>query len=82
MSRPHSANQGPKKIYLANKAKDKNAIPQEYLPAIQYKQQNDYNIKEDGFNEELNLLQIAWDELGITPEYRAVFINLARRVSD
>ena len=82
MNRPHSAHQGPKKIYLGNKGKDKNANPQEYLPSIQYKQQNNYNIKEDVFNEELSLLQASWDELGITPEYRAVFINLAKRVSN
>ena len=74
MSRPLSANQGPKQIYLWNRSKDqiRNGILQDSLPSFQYRQ----NKYEDNFKEELNLLKNSWDELGITPEYRSVFINL------
>ena len=84
MSRPRSANQGPKKIYLGNKSKDqqKNINNPDSLPSIHYKQPSNYDLKEDNFNEELYLLQSSWNELGITPEYRSVFINLAKRVSE
>ena len=84
MSRPRSANQGPKKIYLGNKSKDqqKNTNNPDSLPSIHYKQPSNYDLKEDNFNEELYLLQSSWNELGITPEYRSVFINLAKRVSE
>ena len=80
MSRPLSANQGPKRIYLGNRSKDqiKSGNLQDSLPSIQYKQ----NKYEDNFKEELNLLKNSWDELGITPEYRSVFINLAKRVNE
>ena len=84
MSRPHSAKQGPKKIYLGNKAKEKYncSIPQEYLPNIQYKQPNNYDMRDETFYEEISILQNVWDELGITPEYRAAFMNLAKNVSE
>ena len=82
MSRPHSAKQGPKKIYLGNRPKDQYKNQQEYLPNIQYKQPNYYDMKEDTFNEEISILQNAWNELGITPEYRAAFINLAKNVTE
>ena len=84
MSRPRSANQGPKKIYLGSKSKDqqKNINNPDSLPSIHYKQPSNYDLKEDNFNEELYLLQSSWNELGITPEYRSVFINLAKRVSE
>ena len=84
MSRPHSASQRPKKIYLGNKFQDKNKNINnpDYLPNILYKQQNNYDLKEESFDEELYLLQNSWNELGITPEYRTVFINLAKRVSE
>ena len=40
MSRPLSANQGPKRIYLGNRSKDqiKSGNLQDSLPSIQYKQ--------------------------------------------
>ena len=83
MSRPHSASQGPKKYYLGNRSQDhKNFIPPQSLPSVQYKQQNSYGMNEESFNEEFTLLQITWDELGITQEYRAAFLNMAKRVSE
>ena len=84
MSRPRSANQGPKKIYLGNKPQDKNKIINnpDSLPSIHYKQQINNDLNEENFNEELYLLQSSWNELGITPEYRSVFINLAKKVSE
>ena len=84
MSRPRSANQGPKKIYLGNKPQDKNKIINnpDSLPSIHYKQQSNYDLNEENFNEELYLLQSSWNELGITSEYRTVFINLAKKVSE
>jgi hypothetical protein len=39
-------------------------------------------VHEDSFNEEFGLLQMTWDELGITQEYRNAFINMAKRVSE
>ena len=82
MSRPNSAKLGPKKIYLGNRAKDQYKNPQEYLPNIQYKQQKIYEMKDDMFNEEITILENAWDELGITPEYKAAFVNLAKNVTE
>ena len=79
----HSASQGPKKFYLGNRSQDyKNFIPPQGLPSVQYKQQNNYGMNEESFNEEFSLLQITWDELGITQEYRAAFLNMAKRVSE
>ena len=84
MNRPRSANQGPKKIYLVNKPQDqfKVIIPPESLPNIQYKQQSKYDLRDDEFNEELNLIKAQWDDLGIANEYRAIFINFLKNIND
>ena len=83
MSRPNSANQGPKKIYLGNKSKEynKNLVFPSPLPSIKKKEQYNDFIDEN-FNEELSILESSWDELGITHEYRLAFINLVKIVSE
>ena len=84
MSRPHSASQNPKKYYLGARALEqyKSLLPPTSLPSVQYKQPNSYVVHEDSLNEEFNLLQITWNELGITQEYRNAFINMAKKVSE
>jgi hypothetical protein len=81
MSRPHSASQGPKKYYIGRE-QYKNLVHPPSLPSVQYKPQSNYAVHEDSFNEEFGLLQMTWDELGITQEYRNAFINMAKRVSE
>ena len=84
MNRPRSANQVSKKLYLVNKSQEqyKFVIPPESLPSIQNKPLNNYNSIDDEFNEELNLIKSQWDDLGITSEYKAIFINHIRFVSE
>ena len=84
MNRPRSANQVSKKLYLVNKGQEqyKFFIPPESLPSIQNKALNNYNSIDDEFNEELNLIKNQWDDLGITSEYRAIFINHIKFVSE
>ena len=77
MKRPSSANQGPKKIYINSQSK---ATPVKNLPNIQ-SSKNNY-MREDAYEEELYLLQASWNELGITPEYRTVFINILEEASE
>ena len=74
MKRPSSANQTPKKLYVGST--HKNFMIPKYLPNI-----NNY-MREDALEEELGLLQISWNELGITPEYRNVFMNILEEASD
>ena len=74
MKRPSSANQTPKKLYVGRT--HKNFMIPKYLPNI-----NNY-MREDALEEELGLLQISWNELGITPEYRNVFMNILEEASD
>ena len=81
MSRPHSASQGHKKYYLGRE-QYKNLLHPPSLPSVQYKPQSNYVVHEDSFNEEFGLLQMTWDELGITQEYRNAFINMAKRVNE
>ena len=57
MKRPGSANQSPKKFYVLSQTK--NYLAPKYLPKL-----NNY-VKEDNLEEELSLLQISWNELGI-----------------
>ena len=88
MNRPRSANQAAKKIYLGNKASDqyKVVIPPESLPDVSYKPINNFVNRDNFFNEEiseeLNLITNQWDDLGITTEYRAIFINHLKFVSE
>ena len=74
MKRPGSANQSPKKFYVLNQTK--NYLASRYLPNI-----NNY-VKEDNIEEDLSLLQISWNELGITQEYRTVFLNILEEASE
>ena len=84
MSRPRSANEGPKKIYLANKPQDqyKVIIPPESLPNIQYKNHSKYDIRDEEYDEELNLIKTQWDDLGINLEYRTIFINFIKNINN
>ena len=74
MKRPGSANQSPKKFYVLSQTK--NYLAPKYLPKL-----NNY-VKEDNLEEELSLLQISWNELGITQEYRTVFLNILEEASE
>ena len=74
MKRPGSANQSPKKFYVLSQTK--NYLAPKYLPKL-----NNY-VKEDNLEEELSLLQISWNELGITQEYRTVFMNILEEASE
>ena len=78
MKRPKSATQGPKRNYIGNKGKDQNKIMilPESLPNIQY---SNYS---DALDDELSLLYNSWDDLGVTNEYRMIFISLARKVNE
>ncbi len=77
MKRPSSVNQGPKKLYISNQPKN-NA--QKMIPSIP-SLKNNY-MKEDPYEEELYLFQTSWSELGITAEYRTVFINILDEAND
>ena len=79
MSRPRSANQGPKKILLVNKGQDsyRNFIPPESLPNIKFN-----NYVDDQLNEELTILKNSWDDLGVTNEYRKAFMNHLKQVNE
>ena len=80
MKRPHSATHNPRYLYINPQAK--NFIPPEALPNLDNYPQMIKFIKEEGFEEEISLLQLSWNELGITPEYRQVFINLLREANE
>ena len=78
MKRPHSATHNQRLI----NPQSNNFISPNYLPNFEnYPQTNNY-IKEEGFEEEMSLLQIAWNELGVTPEYRQVFINILKEANE
>ena len=79
MSRPRSANQGPKKILLVNKGQDsyRNFIPPESLPNIKFS-----NYVDDQLTEELSILKNSWDDLGVTNEYRKAFMSHLRQVNE
>ena len=78
MKRPHSATHNHRLI----NPQANNFISPNYFPNFEnYPQTNNY-IKEEGFEEEMSLLQIAWNELGVTPEYRQVFINILKEANE
>jgi len=79
MSRPRSANQGPKKILLVNKGQDsyRNFIPPESLPNIKFN-----NYADDQLSEELAILKNSWDDLGVTNEYRKAFMSHLKQVNE
>jgi len=79
MSRPRSANQGPKKILLVNKGQEsyRNFIPPESLPNIKFN-----NYADDQLNEELTILKNSWDDLGVTNEYRKAFMSHLKQVNE
>ena len=86
MSRPRSAHTGPKKYYLGNKPQEqyKFMIPPESLPNIQniqYNAQSSNDIFDDEYKDELNLIKNSWEDLGISHEYRVIFINLIQKVN-
>ena len=75
MKRPNSASHNPRILYI--NPQQRVFIPPESLPNLD----NQKNLDEI-YEEEINLLQIAWNELGITKEYRQVFINLLKEAND
>ena len=81
MKRPNSATHNQRLKYT--NPQSKNFIPSNYLPNFEniYPSTNNY-IKEEGFEEDMSLLQIAWNELGITQEYRQVFINILKEANE
>ena len=80
MNRPHSATHIPPKLYIVDQKK--NFISPTCLPNIEHISETNNIIKEEAFEEEISLLQLAWNELGITPEYRAMFINNLEEAND
>ena len=80
MNRPHSASNIPRKLNMNNQKKI--FITPNYLPNMENSPKMNNYLKEESYDEELGLLQLAWDELGITTEYRAVFINILRNAND
>ena len=76
MKRPNSASHNPRILYI--NPQQRVFIPPESLPNLDNNQKNLDEI----YEEEINLLQIAWNELGITKEYRQVFINLLKEAND
>ena len=71
MKRPSSAKE--KKLYMINQ--QKNLMIPKFLPNINNMNQNN-QFHDDTLDEELKLLQYSWNELGITHEYRNVFMNI------
>ena len=80
MNRPHSASHIPPKLYIVDQKK--NFVPPSFLPNLENISETNNIIKEEAFEEEISLLQLAWNELGITPEYRAMFINNLEEAND
>ena len=78
MKRPHSATHNHRLI----NPQGNNFISPNYLPNFENYPQTNNHIKEEGFEEEMSLLQIAWNELGVTPEYRQVFINILNEANE
>ena len=74
MKRLGSAKHSPNKLYVGNQ--QKNYVAPKYLPNIM-----NY-MREDTLEEELSLLQLSWNELGITQEYRTVFLNILDEASE
>ena len=79
MKRPSSAKQSPKKVYVGSQQKNYKAP--KYLPNIKNININNY-VREDTFEEDLKILQYSWGELGITQEYRSVFMSILEEASD
>ena len=79
MKRPSSAKENQKKLYVGHP--QKNFMIPRYLPNIQNANINNY-MQDDNLEEELKLLQYSWGELGITHEYRSVFMNILEEASD
>ena len=78
MKRPHSATHNHRLI----NPQGNNFISPNYLPNFENYPQTNNHIKEEGFEEEMSLLQIAWNELGVTPEYRQVFISILNEANE
>ena len=71
MKRPSSAKE--KKLYKITQ--QKNLLLPKYLPNINSMNSNN-QMRDDALDEELKILQYSWNELGITQEYRNVFMNI------
>ena len=80
MKRPHSASHNQRLLYI--NPQPGNLIPPNCLPDLDNYPKMMNFIKEEGFEEELSLLQLSWNELGITPEYRQVFLNILREANE
>ena len=80
MKRPNSATQNLRKLYM--NYQQKNFIPPSCLPNLENMYETHNYIKEEALEEELSLLQNSWDELGITPQYRSVFLNIISQANE
>ena len=78
MKRPSSASHYRKKILNESK--------QKYFNKKSFINHNNYNLINDDIldelSEEINILQNYWDDFGITPEYRSLFLNILKNVND
>ena len=80
MNRPHSASNIPRKLNMNNQKKI--FITPNYLPHMENSPKMNNYLKEESYDEELGLLELAWNELGITSEYRTAFINVLESSND
>ena len=80
MNRPYSATQVQRNINMS--IQNKYFISPNYLPNMENVPKINNYLKEESYEEELGLLQLAWNELGITPEYRAIFINILQNSNE
>ena len=80
MNRPYSATQIPRNLNI--NTQKKYFISPNYLPNMENTQKVNNYLKEESYEEELGLLELAWNELGITSEYRAIFINVLKNSND
>ena len=80
MNRPYSATQVQRNINMS--IQNKYFISPNYLPNVENVPKINNYLKEESYEEELGLLQLAWNELGITPEYRAIFINILQNSNE
>ena len=80
MNRPYSATQIPRNLNI--NSQKKYIISPNYLPNMENVPKENNYAKEESYEEELGLLELAWNELGITSEYRSVFINVLKNSND
>ena len=79
-NRPHSATHNIQKLKV--NTHPKNFLSPKYLPNTEKMAVINNYIKKEALEEDISLLELAWNELGITNEYKKVFINVLLNSSE